>query len=136
MKKARKLLCTSHIGCLTVELWADPHTFGGRCSPSGQPWGTESSRSAHSGCGCIEIGLADDDWEEVVNSLLHEAFEFYATVHGLSYRAAPSYSSNSDMYLFIMTHPQMAECFGAITPFISKALPELAKQYKDWNKHV
>lgn len=128
MKKTRTFVGQGSLGCLTVSVWINPNTYGGHCSSSGTPWAATIGPAE---C-CIELGAADESFSELVTALLHEAFELHCILHGHRYDPSPSYSGSTDTYLFLMTHPEMSECFGAVAPLVTAILPKLAVLHKKW----
>ena len=61
----------------------------------------------------IKIG-ADDDWQEVVTALLHEALEYVFSVEKFSYKPMSNVTSTGDQYLFVLTHPQFSAACGRV----------------------
>lgn len=84
-----------------------------------------------SGVGCIVVGIDNETWHDVAETLLHEAVEFAASDFGVRYKKVPTYSNSADGYLFVMTHPQLSEVVGRASWLVTKCLPDLRKVYKE-----
>jgi hypothetical protein len=99
------------------------------------------------GNGCVQVcpddhGLpqvvvgCDGPWDEVIGTLLHEAYELSFIDLNTRYKARPSWSEESSDFMFIMTHNQLSETCERVGSFIEHALPELSKVYHKRNKHT
>jgi hypothetical protein len=108
------------LGLNFVELYANPKTMGGS---------VDFLPENRTGLTKIFIGI-NDEWGEVLSSLLHEAYEASLIDRGLRYRPKPSYSSESSNYVFIMTHNQFDEANTRVAFFLKDALPKLEKVYE------
>lgn len=66
-------------------------------------------------CPRIKIGLDEDRWEDVLETLLHEVEELSATIIGTRFWKSAWQSEDSSAYTFVMTHQQFAEiiCWAA-----------------------
>jgi hypothetical protein len=109
------------LGLNFVELYANPETMGGSVDFLPERDKTDLTK--------IYVGL-NDEWPEVLSSLLHEAYEAVLIDQGLRYRPKPSYSSESSNYIFIMTHNQFDEANTRVAFFLKDALPKLEQIYE------
>lgn len=83
----------------------------------------------------IKIGADQGKWDDVIAVLLHEVQELI--IFRLRGRYSPSDGISIDhaAYLFILTHPEFSELCKRTAEFISDALPDLAKAWKEWKKN-
>ena len=87
--------------------------------------------------GCIpriKIGADGDGWDEVVSTLLHEAFEMELTRMRCRYSPAPDFGRDMGDFLFILTHAEFSEVCGRVSVFVADALPAVATAYKKWGR--
>lgn len=71
----------------------------------------------------------DAPWEEVIGTMLHEAYELSFIDLNTRYKNRPSWSDESSDFIFVMTHNQLSETCERVGSFIEQALPELNKVY-------
>jgi len=82
----------------------------------------------------IKIG-ADDDWNSIFTTLLHEIFEFLLErVKGRYYPSA-DVSHSSASYLFVIDHQDFGDVCARAAEFVDDCLPDLKKEYKLWRKN-
>src|ERR1700676_1830035 len=81
----------------------------------------------------IYIGI-DGEWDEVVSTLLHEAYEVVLIDLNTRYKQKPSFSAESSDFVFFMTHNQLGEAHERIGEFLVHALPALSTAYKMYHE--
>ena len=97
------------------------------------PYATAGSGGAFSAVDShIDVGVAAD-WQAAASALLHEAFEMCCADSGFRYAVSPNYSGDNGCWLFVMTHPQMAEVIGRVGCFATETLPALSRAYRAYH---
>lgn len=81
----------------------------------------------------IKIGM-DDEWSEVVSTLLHEAFELAAIKRGGRFVPAPDLAKDNGDYQFVLSHTQFSNLCSITGTFMTSVMEDLSKEYKKWNK--
>jgi hypothetical protein len=81
----------------------------------------------------INLGL-DQDWDELVECVLHEALEFTMIQMLLRYIPAPSFSGSNGDFTFIMNHQQFQEMCARSARFLAEVMPDLAKRFNHGKK--
>ena len=66
----------------------------------------------------IKIGMDHGKWEEVLNVILHEAFEYAADNYQCRYKLTGRHTGNSADFQFVMDHQQFAEITGRVAAFL------------------
>ena len=82
----------------------------------------------------IKVGMDYSAWDCVVNALLHEAMEFSIDRHHCRFRATNDISYDLSNYLFVFNHPQFSDIVAKVAEFVTPALPDLARVYKQWHR--
>ncbi len=77
----------------------------------------------------IKVGLNQKEWEQCVNVLLHESFEFAMARHRARFVRCGKYNDDHADYLFVFDHPEFASACSDVASFITPALPLLAAIY-------
>ena len=85
-------------------------------------------------CPRIKVGIARDDWQDVVGVLIHEAMELCLLVRGLAFTNLASFRTNSDDRTFIMNHSEFSHMTEYMGQFLAKALPEIADVFEKHHK--
>ncbi len=109
---------------LNVNLYAWPESKGGRLS----------TRPSASGVPAIHVGFNYPQWEDVVSILLHESFEFCATLMELQFSPASQQIFDSSAQLFVFNHAQFTRVCEFQAQFVTRCLPALAAAYKKHHK--
>lgn len=74
-------------------------------------------------------------WEEIVCILLHESFEFCASLQDHTYKAAGRYDTkDSGDYLFTFDHNEFSRLCEYQAVFISEAIPALKAAHQKFKK--
>jgi hypothetical protein len=130
MKAAAELIHVGMfpLGAISVSLWANPLVVGGQFCTDGRPRNVRQDPRAGEPP-AIVVGLREQDFDDVVSTLLHEVFELQCTLAGHRLDRAPNYGGSSDAYVFLLRHPDLSECMGCVGMFVSRALPLLRKAY-------
>ena len=82
----------------------------------------------------IKIGADQREWWHIVDTVLHEAFEFAMERRQCRYHATEDTSRDHSAYLFVLTHTQFSDNCSKVAEFISAAVPDLSKAWRQWNK--
>ncbi len=82
----------------------------------------------------IKIGADYDGWWEVVNVLLHEAYELEIDNRKLRFRATQNRANDHADYLFVLTHNQFTDATAYVSEMVAACLPDLAMAWKKWRK--
>ena len=82
----------------------------------------------------IEIGGDEADWDQVLNSLLHDALEFSLTRANCRYYPSQDESNSSGQYLFSCDHAQFTKAVASLAFFVSSCQSDLNKAWKEWQK--
>lgn len=77
----------------------------------------------------IFIG-ADGSWLDIVTRLLHEALEFSLERAGCRFYPTNDLARNTAAYTFSFNHQQFADCCAKVAEFVTAALPDLQKAWK------
>jgi hypothetical protein len=108
------------LGAFNVDLIALPHGTGGEfyfC-----PDDASIPR--------IKVGLAYDNWDEVVATLLHEAMEMALCSVNRRYLHSGKMTGDASGYIFVFSHDEFGQACGTAACFITPALPELASWWR------
>lgn len=81
----------------------------------------------------IKVGIAMNHWDHCVSVLLHEAFEM-AMTRARSRYEQDGYVGDSASYLFSFDHSKFCQVCEDVAQFITPALPELAKAWRNNRK--
>lgn len=81
----------------------------------------------------MRVGLSND-WPQVVNALMHEAFEASCCAGKHRWSPWPDRGFSKANALFVLTHEQMTEVIAEVAEFCTKAMPDLAEAYKRWSR--
>jgi hypothetical protein len=76
----------------------------------------------------IIVGV-DQDWETVVATMLHEAYELTLIDLNTRYKCKPSLSVESSDFLFVMTHNQLGEAHERVGAFVAKTIQPMLLIY-------
>lgn len=82
----------------------------------------------------IKIGLNTPEWQIVVSLLLHETMEFLILRAQHGYRSIDAMCDNTQDRLFVFTHTQFDKLCDRQALFVTAALPELSKIWKQVNE--
>jgi hypothetical protein len=82
----------------------------------------------------IGIDYERDEWDQLLNVLLHEVIECLLAISGLRFEQAPSTSWSTDRYTFHFDHPQFSEVISKASSGLVKIIPELKKAFVKNNK--
>ena len=77
---------------------------------------------------------ADDTWEMLVSSFIHEAFEFMMMRLKCRYQDNYAHVLESSGYLFVMDHVTFSDVCSRVGQCATNALPALCIEYRKWNK--
>lgn len=103
------------IGFNYVDLWLDPHLWGGSFS-----WAREVGGNTK-----MVIGIADEKYGNTLAVTMHEAVEMCAVEMGLRFTPSDGEIEASDCYRFIMDHNQFSEVLARAAQFICAIQPDL-----------
>lgn len=81
------------------------------------------------GKACMSIGL-DQGLPEVVETLLHEAIEFYLTRHDMRLQPAGCNNYCHDRYVFHFDHAQLSMLCHQVGWFVHEVMPKLLELHK------
>jgi hypothetical protein len=81
----------------------------------------------------IEIG-GDQEWMSILDTLLHEIYEFQYDKMQCRYSANENMSDTHDKYLFVFNHIQFSDSCAKVGEFMAVALPDLLSAWKAWRK--
>ncbi len=124
----KKELGQYFLGHESVRVFWDTNSRDGGCQLPGD-W----VKAGNVYVGQIVIGFSLS-WSEVVETLLHEAFEYAACKQGCRFTGDYRTNSSPSHGLFIMTHDQFSEITAQVGVFSSIVLPDLAAAYKKHKK--
>ena len=82
----------------------------------------------------IKVGADQKEWRVVVGALLHESFELVANRLQLRYDCSDDMGRDHAGYVFVMPHNKFSDCCQKTAEFLAKALPDLARAWKKWNR--
>jgi len=82
----------------------------------------------------INIGVEQTEWWHIVDALLHEAMEQAMITFGYAYTGTTICARNSTTYHFIFNHGDFIKCHEEVSYLLTKALPDLAKAWKQHKK--
>lgn len=80
----------------------------------------------------ITIGLAHPTWENTVDLLIHEASEFLLLIHQHRYERCNDWGNDHAGYIFHFTHTEFSDFCAKLAPFLTHAMPALAKVWKKY----
>jgi len=80
----------------------------------------------------IKVG-ADNEWQNVVANLLHEAVEMQASMVNCRYQL-DNMDTASDRHVFVFNHYQFSLVVEAAGWFLSSCLADLAAAWKRWQR--
>lgn len=78
----------------------------------------------------INVGVDYENWGSVVTVLIHEVLEFLFLRAERAYRSTGKMINDTGDRLFILNHPEFAECCGRLAHFLVDVLPALHKVYR------
>jgi hypothetical protein len=81
----------------------------------------------------IKIG-ADQEWSGILDTLLHEIYEFQYDKMQCRYSANECMSDTHDKYMFVFTHVQFSDSCAKVGEFMAMALPDLLGAWKKWTR--
>lgn len=120
MSKQPYHLGTYPLGYTNVEIYVHPaESFGGRFDM--QPTTSSMPR--------MDITLDFKNWWEVVELLLHEAYEASFCLHHSRYCVSPTVCSDLSAFQFMFSHATFAEITAGVAKFVAEAYPALAAAY-------
>lgn len=112
------LVGTYHLGFRMVRLICDFTTANGAVFVAPDDHGLPK----------VMVG-GDAPWDEVIGTLLHEAYELTFIDLQTRYKQRPSWSEEASDFIFLMTHNQLSEACERVGSFLDHALPDLRKLY-------
>jgi hypothetical protein len=122
-RSTERLIGTYVLGTRTVRLLYDPGLIGATFEPVPDTNGIPE----------LVVGFQTEDWDEVIDNLLHEAFEFSMMDLCCTSIPHPQASMDSGSYIFHMNHSQFAEVTARVSKFLAKTLPDLKMTFR---KHL
>ncbi len=81
----------------------------------------------------IRIGF-NDDWPEVICTLLHEAYELSLVEMNVRYDNSPSFSTESSRFLFLVSHNKLDEVHTRVAYFLVWSQEDLKNAYNKFQK--
>jgi hypothetical protein len=82
----------------------------------------------------IKIGADYRNWRDVITVLIHETFEFCMNRIKSRYECTEDFGRSQGGYMFMFDHNQFCDIAARSSEFITAALPELAKSWRQWKK--
>jgi hypothetical protein len=82
----------------------------------------------------IKVGVDYDDYQDALEVLLHEVYEFALTREGTRHLGTDTFTEDHTQYLFVMTHCQFSNITSKCSVFLTEALPEFKKAWAKWHK--
>lgn len=122
-KDSRILVGHYRIGIRPIRLYVDSDSEGGSVFLTPKDKGPTA----------VHIGI-DCPFEEAIAVLLHEIYELSLIDLNTRYRLAPSYSTESSDFLFVVTHNQLGEAHERIGEFLVKASNDFGRAYKKYKR--
>lgn len=116
-----KSLGVFEIGYEKVELKVDNEDFGG----------SFSFLDDKSNTSVITIGIASNDWRDVIKVILHESYEYAFSRSRTRFSATEDLSNDHSEYLFVFNHPTFSHCCGIVSDFICNTNTKI---YTEWQK--
>lgn len=82
----------------------------------------------------VKVGADYKHWEDVVGALVHEIDEYILSQLRCRFNRALDISGDHASYLFVMDHTTFSEKCSRTGEFLAKAMPDLKKVWKKWDK--
>ena len=82
----------------------------------------------------IKIGVDYVKFEDVMNCLLHEAFEFVLARNNGRFNPSEDMGRDHSAYIFVFNHPVFSDCCAKVAELITAAGPDIEKAWKIWRK--
>jgi len=79
----------------------------------------------------IVIGLANNSWMDILQIVLHEAFEFAFAKSGCRFDKSNDLGNDHSGYMFFFNHPQFSNACGISADFLYNVNSKL---YSEWCK--
>lgn len=80
----------------------------------------------------IKIGADCENWVEVVDTLLHEIFEYVYDRLRCRYEVSNQTTTDHSAYVFMFSHLLFSESCCRVSEFITSSLTDLQKAWEEW----
>jgi hypothetical protein len=124
----KKLLGTYFLGYESIRVFTDAKSRDGEAQLPGKWQNAGTVLLAE-----ITIGL-NLSWQETVETMLHEAFEYAAIKQNCRFVGSAWANSSPSRGLFVLDHEQFSEICAQVGVFTAEVLPELAGVWKALHK--